>query len=358
VAATSYPVSTVPNVLFQGGQHQPADTLVNTGTTVIYVDNQPQITTTQGYALNPNAMYPVEANSFLSVVCPTTGTVQLLGRSGLNYWDPQQIATAINLIGVPAIDRAAVVSSAAALTVTRGFTITQGPFDVSSYSTLYLSVTEVNGAAGSVTAGLRNLQIESFSDAAATNLMATESWFYWPSGPGNLGPNGSGPQLLLTPVTVKGPFIKLFWNAIAFGAATATVSYRLVGSFRSPAPQIVTNNAQARAGFLSSDGSSGIAAASGAFPAGTTDEFPVTFPGPAFVQAAVGATTTATSSMRLIDPDSLQPLWEIAWPTSANAQAASAYLVLPLKPFILRVVNGNVGANGGSLVVTMDAARY
>jgi hypothetical protein len=343
----TFPVTPVPYLIFRAGQNANADTLINLGPDNVYVDTQPQVTTTQGFLLSPNAMYPVEANQYLSVVCPTASSVQLLGRSGLNFWDPNQLATAINLIGVPPIDRAQLISTETFSSVPVGNPWNTQVFDISGFNTIDLFVNETNGADGSVTNALRKILVFYFSDAAGTHVMAVDAYYHWPSGGG----------IIAGPTAAKGPFIKIIGQALAVGAV-ASVTYSLFASMRTTANnKIETTNKQVGAGFLANDGDDGTAIMVGTIPVGTTKEFPKTYAGPATITASTGATITATTTIGIVDPLIGATLAAITFPVATvNRWTTSIYLTE--RPVVFSITNGNAAGLAAAVVLMMDGNRY
>lgn len=139
----SYPVTAKSFGLYRLGAQQPEVSLVNTSATAtVYVDKIPQTTTTQGFPLGPLAVMPWPAGTpcYLTTPDANGGTVDVWPGTQ-NYWDPTAVASRINIAGVPAIDKLAVLG-----TPLRGSVIAGAPSqvsvlaltDVSAYQSLKL----------------------------------------------------------------------------------------------------------------------------------------------------------------------------------------------------------------------------
>ena len=347
--ADSFTVTPTPYVIFRGGQDNNPDTLVNLGTDSVWVDTQPQVTNTQGFELTPSAMYPVEGKQYLSVVCPTSSTVQLLGRSGLNFWDPNQIATAINLIGVPPIDKAKLLYDPGPIGLALGSPFVSPVIDLSSYNSYTLRAVETNGAAGSVTTAVRQCAINWYADAAGTQLIMFEQFFFWPS----------GGQLIVGPSGVRGPYAKITFNSIAVGAATGVITTRMYGSFRTVSQnKFYTANLQTGAGFTTYQGNAGLYIASGSVPVGVSKEFPFVYGGPAILSMNVGPTTTANSIIGLVDPLNTLVINAVRFPINTASQTGQVDVIIPPWPVVLYINNGNAAAWAVAISLTMDGNRY
>ena len=112
-----YPVNQTSYVVFRPGQNQPISSVNNSGTVPLYLDSQPQLSTTQGALLNVGAITPWQEHLPLYVVCPTGTGLLSVTDNPVGYWDSfsiagaligqglaQLIATAISLTGAPPLN--------------------------------------------------------------------------------------------------------------------------------------------------------------------------------------------------------------------------------------------------------------
>ena len=134
------------------GQLHAAAVVVNVGSAVVELDDTPP-PGTAGLELPPGESIAWDANRGLSITAgpsggevivtdngsPTSGA-RAIARSMLEEGLAADIASAISLAGVPAIDRPAVLMPATTATIPRGTTWLSGSMDVSSYATCIVTV--------------------------------------------------------------------------------------------------------------------------------------------------------------------------------------------------------------------------
>jgi hypothetical protein len=347
-----YPVTQQPRIIYQDGQIHDADTLYNSGTVTVYVDVYPQDTTNQGYPLNPGGTYPMMEDTFCSVICPSgTGFVQMLGITNVGFFDPvtqgKATATALNAIGVPAIDKQAVLINQT-YNINKGSQLTPVLIDISSYSTVYVSVTEVNGASGSV-ANLRTCAVSFFSDLVKTIEVSSGEYHYWPSGGG-----------FTAALQAKGPTLQIFLQSIAVGVATSAVKITVVASLRAiDADTSEFINAQP-VGFVTKDGDTGLWVADNvAWPNGlSATQYPFTYAGPATLSWDFYNGIGAGGVILFInDPDTDQAIYGMNINANATEVVGTQQIILPLQAVTFTLQNNTGAAIGASFSMTMDGAR-
>lgn len=231
MATAEYPVTTTYSTVFQQAQNQPAVGLLNPGTTVIYLDTTPQLSTTQGMPLNPNATYKWAAGTPLYVIAPAAGGIcRVLWDQDVQYYDPASLAAAINLVGVPAIDMPATILSQTQ-TVATGIVPTASVFvDVSRYQSLFIRLAD-NGVNNNVTT--RDYTFTWYSSSAATGVILAIDTVQMAT--------YGGVAYIQRPV--KGAFLVI----TATAAATVTpcvLTWTVVGSLRTVLPRTMLKSAK------------------------------------------------------------------------------------------------------------------
>ena len=162
--------------------------LTNVGANVIYIDSQPQVTSTSGNVLNPGASIDWHDGQALYVVSALGSTLSVSTDSG-NVFDPSSIASALTasglalaiaqqtqLLGIPSIDQPAIIVSQTQ-NVASGVTPTSSLIINSTrYTSIIFSVNETAGAADTST---RTVTVTWYADAAATIVMAVDTFMYY-----------------------------------------------------------------------------------------------------------------------------------------------------------------------------------
>jgi len=175
VTTADYPVGPTPFTVFQRGQNQPRYGLTNTGSDTIYVSNTTQTSPTDGWPLNPSATMPWPAGTQLSIVCPTSSTLQTLDAD-VGLFDPSAIASEISGIGVPAIDQPALLLSLTTAAVPSG----SAPADTTAvdcrrYQGVYISGQEA-GATNLTTTRVYTLVWYADASLGANTVLAREQF--------------------------------------------------------------------------------------------------------------------------------------------------------------------------------------
>lgn len=230
MATAEYPVTTTYSTVFQQGQGQPAVGLLNPGTSVIYLDTSPQLSTTQGMPLNPNATYKWAAGTALYVIAPASGGVcRVLWDQDVQYYDPASLAAAINLIGVPSIDVPTTLFNGTQTVPTGATPTATGNIDVSRYTSIFARFQDTSPTNNVTT---RNYTFSWYGDAARTILLGVDTFQMATYG-------GSG--FITRPA--KGAFLEV----TATSAATVTPStllWTIAGSYRSVPPRLTLKSAK------------------------------------------------------------------------------------------------------------------
>ncbi|HXK36062.1 MAG TPA: hypothetical protein VJ553_00585 [Candidatus Paceibacterota bacterium] len=334
--------------------------VTNIGANTIWLGNDSTVGITSGLPLNPGANKPWEAGQALYAVCaPGFGsTLQMIDNDGSTF-DPTaissalligglatQIATAINLLGVPPVDQAA-LAYANIQNVALGVAWNSPIIDVSRYNSLSIGIYETNGAAGSCLVP-REIYLWSFIDPLGAIANDGRRYAYMPSGGG----------LLVTPSANRGPYIQIGVAALGAGAANASVDMTIVGSMRMTGTQerVEMINVQAGGGFTNRTGDEGVWIAQGNMPIGTTSEFPVTYAGPATFGWEIGNVTTQ-AYVRILDQMAGFQIASMSFPVLAAAQRGFLPLLLPNRPIRVDFLNANAGVLLARFALTMDGSR-
>ena len=253
----------------------------------------------------------------------------------------QQIATNINLLGVPPIDRAAVIVSTSEVVPINTDFITP-VFDVSQYQSLSIDIFEVNGAPGSLGTP-RQMFALYYADAGATQFIAGDMYYYMPS-------HG---KVIASPVQSRGPYMTLRFEGVAGGAANGTIDYKIVGSYRTTTrPRVEFTNAQPVVNTLES-GDSGMWIASGNYPVGASSEWPFTYAGSATLSWLTNAVAGAACNMIISDIVNNTSIFQQTFPVSAAVGTGMINMIeLPLRPMRINITN-NTGAPWGARFALM-----
>jgi len=340
-----------------------AQLLTNIGANTVWLGNDSTVNVTSGLPLAPGANKVWESGQALYAVC-TPGaltTLQMIDNTG-SVFDPTaignatgiallagglagQIATAINLLGVPPIDRAANLLNDVQ-NVAFGAGYNTAIVDCSQYNSLSIQLSEVNGAAGSCMTP-REVFLFSYADPGGAIFMDGRRYTYFPS-------NGS---ITITPSMSRGPYLQVGYAPLAAGAAFGTITSIINGSMRTTGTQerVEIANSQVRT-FTVLDGDPGLWQMSGNVPIGTTSEYPVTYSGPATLGWEVGAITTQ-GYVRFIDQITGAIFAALSFPVSASAQRGFQTLYLPERAIRVDVLNANAAVLAARLALTMDGNR-
>jgi hypothetical protein len=334
--------------------------IINDGTQYAFLGNDSTVNVTSGFPLGPGSNKVWDGKQALYAVCvaglPTT--IRIIDNSGAMFDVTNvagqilaqglagQIANAINVVGVPPIDRPEVVyQDTIALAAAGAFT--SAVIDSAAFNSLTVHIDEVNGAAGSC-ATARQFYIWTYADAAGTIFMSGDTYSYMPS-------NGF---VLITPNMLKGPYIQFVFPPLGAGAALATINITAVGSYRTTGSQarVEIGNSMAGAGFMVASGDNGSWIAEGNWPAGVSEEYPYIYSGPATFGWNVGALANQ-SYMYMYDVLSGGTLWALSFPVSAVAQRGSMNVYLPVHATRFRFNNSTAGAVACRFALTMDGNR-
>lgn len=318
-------------VIFQPGQNQPRCTLLNSGTVTVYVDSIFQASTTQGFPLNVNATMPWDEHTPLYVICPSgTGQLQVLDLS-LNYFDPYTLATAINLIGVPAIDRPTQLYGTI-VSVPTGTTPASSPIlDSTAYQSLVGLFSESGSTASRVD---RVIEIRWYAQASGgNNLGADEFWL----------PVNGGAIFWSRPV--RGPYFQVISTSAA-SVTTDSLTLIVYGSYRSqPNRTYLQSSNNNSGGSLQSGATSilgGIVAWSQNIAAsGTFSENFNSYAGPATIEVFSPATLTANLQLQVVTYSGLILSTIVLTSASTPNQGVPRQFYIPARGIGFNVTNSD-----------------
>jgi hypothetical protein len=269
-----------------------------------------------------------------------------------SYFDAPLLTALLHAAGVPPIDHAEQLYNN-----TFNMPINATAFtpivDASTFNSMSLDVSEVNGVAGSC-AQPRRVYVWAYADLGGTQFMCGDVYAYMPSGGG----------LLITPAMLRGPFIQIEFGPVAVGAANSTISVTLTGSIRTTGTQarVEMYNPQVGgylgAGFTSAtaDGDPGVWSATGAWPPGNNEEWPCTYAGNSTFGWDVGALTNA-SFMRIYDIESGTIISALSYPVSTTTQRGFNIMTMPCTPVRFRFANSCAGNVTCTFSLVMDGNR-
>jgi hypothetical protein len=333
--------------------------IFNDGANTIWLGNDTTLSISNGFPLGPGSNKSWNADQPCYAICATglTSSLRITDNDGalfdtaniagqiISQGLADDIATALRIEGVPPIDNAQVLYDATnnvALNMTWNTPI----IDASRYNSISIRHYETNGAAGSVTA-TRTMWVFCYADSGGVTAMNADVYSYLPSGGG----------VLITPSMLKGPYVQIYLAGLAVGAANATIQTTVVGSYRTTGQQsrVELLNSMART-FTNDDGDSGTWNATGAWPAGATDEYPVTYGGPATFGWNVGA-TSSQSYMYIYDQKTGVIIAAQSFPVSTTTQRGWLPINLPVHPIKFRFNNSTAANITCSFGLVMDGAR-
>jgi hypothetical protein len=251
----------VPETIFRRQQKQTSYNLYNIDTTNdIYLDDTPQMPgNPTGLPLHPGAQITWESGRECYAICATGLTAQLLTSPAAGgYFDPytlatniltlapggltlaQQIANAINVVGVPAIDRMTVLYDDTRVVVA-GAGVNYIPIlDVSAYQSLFVYIADTPTAAYTGTA-VRKWNAQ-WMDPAGAFLLDVPRYSI---------ANASGQ--MQARLRTRGPGLLLFAPGVA---RDSTVNVMIIGSYRSLTSESIymSNSSVAFANVLNASG--------------------------------------------------------------------------------------------------------
>lgn len=339
-------------------------TITNTGTATAYLDSDQPDSTTSGQPLSAGSSLTWAKDQPLWTVAPVATTLVVSENTGaifdagaiasqiLAQGLAAQIAAAINVVGVPAIESATVLMNFSVVTPAFANPGFGGIVDCSRYQSLraYFSETYAIG----VILPPRPITVTWYADAAGTIPIGFDA-FNVPTGTNaGLVPVASA----LVAVPCRGPFFELSAQAIG-GDSTAGVV--VVGSYR---PVQDLKWSKLTDGFTGSSGvvvntatgaSGGTFSMSANFPVGTSTDYPILSGGDAAVSLTIGA-TTGNCSFEIRDTYSGRYVWRRLTLTSANSQSFVDKFVLPNSPVSAAVVIAGGVTNVNFSIVSVDKA--
>lgn len=261
------------------------------------------------------------------------------------YFDAPLLQGILTATGVPPIDQPATLYGAAQ-TVASGATPTTTP---AIYVGKYQQVTVWNYETGAtVNTNWRKVVLNWYSDTAGTSFLSQQPYYYGTY-------SGTAAQRIAVPPGAQSLKVS-YTSAVTTTAVTLTTI--VFGSMRSGFLASSFNgdlNAVIWAGTgAESTGIAGIFQyqQSGAIAAGTTNMYPISYEGNAYITCTAVSVTTAWS-IDLIDLVALQGFVSINFGASTSAVSATQQLLIPRRPLWLRSrVTGGVNTPNVTLVMT------
>lgn len=303
--------------------------MINLSTSVIiYVDQTPQATSTQGFPLNPGATLPWPAATPLYAACQSTATLQLVDAP-VGYFDPSSLATAINLVGVPAVDQPTTIYASTQSVASNGTVAGSGLINVSRYQSVFMSFTEAGATSGLTT---RDIMLSWYADAAGAILLAVETVQM---------------ATYLASAQIQRP-VRGAYLAITAGTSTTVTSdsltWTVVGSLRTVGWRTVlksgknNTSGQLQTGNDPNKGLMILDPGNIAANTGTVSEYPDIVCGPVTLN---GRTETLTTSSQVIGVNI--SLWNgstyYAFSVSGTVPQFSADIILPPAPVFIEILN-------------------
>lgn len=339
-------------------------TITNTGTATAYLDSDQPDSTTSGQPLSAGSSLTWSKDQPLWTVAPVATTLVVSENTGaifdagaiasqiLAQGLADQIAAAINVVGVPAIESATVIVNQSTVTPSGANPGFAGIFDCSRYQSLraYFSETYVVG----VILPPRPYTITWYADAAATIPIGFDSF--------NV-PTGTNAALVdvasaLVAVPCRGPFFELTAQSIA-GDSTASVV--IVGSYR-PVQDLkwskLTDGFTMQSGTVvntATGANGGLFSMSANMTVGTTTDYPILPGGEASVSLTIG-NTTGNCDFNIRDTYSGRYVWRRLTSTLAATQTFSDRIVLPNSPISANVTIAGSTTNTNFSICSVDRA--
>ena len=357
----SYQISdTAPTKVIPEQSYWDSVLIINDGTQYVWLGNDSTVNINTGFPLGPGSNKLWEGRQALYAICaPGLATsLRIIDNNGAMFDVTNvagqilaqglagQIANAINVVGVPPIDRPEVVY-ADVIHLAMAGNFDTPIIDAAAFNSVTIDVNEVNGAAGSC-AVARYFYVWTYADAAGAVFMSGDVYSYMPS----------GGYVLITPNMLKGPYIQLSFPALGAGAAFGDITINIVGSYRSTGSQarVEIANQMAGSGFTIASGDFGNWIAEGSFPNGASTEYPIIYGGPATFGWNVGALTNQ-SYMYIYEVLSGGTLWAQSFPAGATTQRGYAQIHLPLHAIRFYFSNSQPANVLARFALTMDGNR-
>jgi hypothetical protein len=343
-------------------------TITNTGTATAYLDSDQPDSTTSGQPLSAGSSLTWSKDQPLWTVAPVATTLVVSENTGaifdagaiaaqiLAQGLASQIATAINVVGVPAIESATVLqsfSSVTALNANPG--IGGSPIDCSRYQSLRVYCSETYAIGGAYPPP-RPYTISWYADAAGTIPVGVDA-FNVPTGTNAaLVPAASA----VVSVPCRGPYFVLGAQSVSVGPST--VGAIVLGSYR-PAQDLKWS--KLTDGFSGSSGAvvtsalgdqGGTFSISSALAAGTTTDYPILPGGDCLSMLAIGA-NTAQCSFQIRDLYNNRFIYNRPIPvTAAPGSMFVERLVLPNSPISVAAVIAGAAVSTNWTLVGVDRA--
>lgn len=247
--------SAYPTTIFRRQQKQTAYNVYNIGSNDVYIDDSPQApNTVSGVPLHPGAQLTWEAGRECYAICATgLSSTLLTSPAAGGYFDPytlatniltlapsgltlaQQIANELNLVGVPPIDRMAVLYQDVRVVTTPNPINYVPTLDVSAYPSVFIYIYDQPTAAYTGTA-IRPMTIQ-WEDPSGVNLMDVRRYDM-------SNANGS----VQAHLRCRGSKMLLFGNPVG---RNSTVGITILGSYKPlPAESIYMQNGIVYAGAI------------------------------------------------------------------------------------------------------------
>lgn len=342
-------------------------TILNTGTATAYIDSDQQDSTTSGQPLSAGSSLTWTKGQPLWTVAPTPTTLVVSDNSGpifdagaiaaqiLAQGLAAQIASAINVVGVPAIESATVLLNYSQVTTAGQSTIPLGaPLDVSRYQSLriYCSDTYIIGGAYPPP---RPYEITWYADALGTIPVGADA-FNTPTGTNGIVPAASA----VISVPCRGPYFSIAGPSITVGPST--VGIVVIGSYR-PAQDLKWS--KLADGFSGSSGvvllspsatgdQGGTFSISANLPVGTSTDYPILPGGDCLSMLAIGV-STGNVNYEIRDTYSNRFVYRRVIPAGA-AQSFVDRIVLPNSPISVGVTVAGSTTNVNWTLVGVDRA--
>jgi hypothetical protein len=342
-------------------------TVLNTGSATAYLTDQAPDSTTDGQPLSAGSSLTWTKGQPLWVIGPSSTTLVVSENTGpifdagaiaaqiLAQGLAGQIATAINVIGVPAIESATVLEDFSAVTPAGFSPGLAGPaIDCSRYQSLRIYCSETYGIGGAYPPP-RAYSITWYADAGGT-IPVGEDAFNVPTGTNGLVPAASA----VVSVPCRGPFFTIDSLSVSVGPSTSGCV--VLGSYR-PAQDLKWS--KIADGFSGSSGvvllspsatgdQGGTFSISANLPVGTTTDWPILPGGDALSMLAIGV-STGNVNYEIRDVYSNRFIYRRVIP-AGGAQTFVDRIVLPNSPISVGVTVAGSTTNVNWTLVGVDRA--
>jgi hypothetical protein len=332
-----YPVNQQSYVVFRPGQGQPQTSVANGGTVPVYLDSQPQLSTTQGALLNVGAITPWTEELPLYVVTPTGAGLIQVTENVVGYWDPYAIAGSLNNQGLPQLIASAIsITGAPPLNIVVqlvNLLASVNPSDLAGTTQIfsvvpYMSV-RVFWYSGSETAPGLNTQAIALNwfDAQGNNLYTGGSIY-----------GGFDANPYVYQVARANGFLDIVTQP-PDGAASMSVSWAASGAHITAPTLLVSGSYRSvTGGMLVRNGSAGLPNTSGTVTdsglygyytmtlagTGATTDYPVATSGPGVFSCHHNGGGTSTVDVALVDLHSGKRLHTLTTSSGAELSAVAA----------------------------------